>query len=43
VAFMRLEGRESWKLSLILAACVTALIYGIFDQIIHIPWPSSLF
>lgn len=43
VAFMRIEGRESWKLSLILAACVTALIYGIFDQIIHIPWPSSLF
>ncbi|WP_233857213.1 tripartite tricarboxylate transporter permease [Paraburkholderia sp. HD33-4] len=42
VAFMRIEGRESWKLSLILAACVTALIYGVFDQIIHIPWPSSL-
>ncbi|WP_321931222.1 tripartite tricarboxylate transporter permease [Paraburkholderia guartelaensis] len=43
VAFMRVEGGESWKLSLILAACVTALIYGVFDQIIHIPWPSSLF
>ncbi|BFG77966.1 tripartite tricarboxylate transporter permease [Paraburkholderia terrae] len=42
VAFMRIEGRESWRLSLILAACVTALIYGVFDQIIHIPWPSSL-
>ncbi len=43
VAYMRLEGRESWKLSLTLAACVTALIYGVFDQMIHIPWPSSLF
>ncbi|WP_028203001.1 tripartite tricarboxylate transporter permease [Paraburkholderia nodosa] len=43
VAFMRVEGGESWKLSLILAACVTALIYGVFDQIIHLPWPSSLF
>ncbi|HEX7936145.1 MAG TPA: tripartite tricarboxylate transporter permease [Paraburkholderia sp.] len=42
VAFMRIEGREPWRLSLILAACVTALIYGVFDQIIHIPWPSSL-
>jgi TctA family transporter len=42
VAFMRIEGRESWRLSLILAACVTAVIYGVFDQIIHIPWPSSL-
>ncbi|MEM5450065.1 tripartite tricarboxylate transporter permease [Paraburkholderia guartelaensis] len=43
VAFMRVEGGEPWKLSLILAACVTALIYGVFDRIIHIPWPSSLF
>lgn len=42
VAFMRVEGRESWRLSLILALCVTALLYGIFQQIIHIPWPSSL-
>jgi TctA family transporter len=42
VAFMRVEGRESWRLSLILALCVTALVYGIFQQIIHIPWPSSL-
>ncbi|REE21462.1 TctA family transporter [Paraburkholderia sp. BL27I4N3] len=42
VAYMRIEGRESWKLCVILAACVTALIYGVFDRIIHIPWPSSL-
>ncbi|WP_206956856.1 tripartite tricarboxylate transporter permease [Trinickia acidisoli] len=42
VAFMRIEGRERWRLSLILAVCVTGLIYGVFDQIIHIPWPSSL-
>lgn len=43
VAYMRIEGKESWKLSLMIAACLTALIYGVFDQIIHIPWPSSLF
>ncbi|SDR49002.1 TctA family transporter [Paraburkholderia fungorum] len=42
VAFMRVEGRESWRLSLILALCVTAVVYGIFQQVIHIPWPSSL-
>ncbi len=42
VAFMRVEGRESWKLSVILAACVTLFVYGFFDQIIHMPWPSSL-
>ncbi len=42
VAFMRIEGRESWRLSLILALCVTGLLYVIFQQIIHIPWPSSV-
>ncbi len=41
VAFMRIEGRESWRLSLILAVCVTAFVYGVFDQIIHVPWPSN--
>jgi TctA family transporter len=41
VAFMRIEGRESWRLSLILAACVTVFLYVVFDQIIHIPWPDS--
>lgn len=42
VAFMRVEGREPWRLSLILAACVTVLLYVIFDRIIHIPWPECL-
>jgi hypothetical protein len=42
VAFMRIEGREPWRISLILAVCVTAFLYGVFDQVLHIPWPSSL-
>lgn len=42
IAFMRIEGRERWGLCLTLAVCVTALIYLVFDQIIHIPWPGSL-
>lgn len=42
VAFMRIEGREPWRLSLILAVCVTAILYGIFDRLLHIAWPSSL-
>lgn len=41
-AYMRTEGRETWKLSLILAACVTVFLYVVFDQILHIPWPDSL-
>ena len=42
VAFMRIENREPWRLSVILALCVLAFLYGVFDQILHIPWPASL-
>lgn len=42
VAYMRLEGRESWRLSLIMATCLTAFLYGVFDQIVHISWPENL-
>jgi hypothetical protein len=39
--YMRVEGREPWKLSLILAGCVTVFLYVVFDRILHIPWPDS--
>jgi TctA family transporter len=42
VAFMRVEGRESWRLSVILALCVMAFMYGIFDQVLHVEWPDNL-
>lgn len=42
VAYLRIEGRERWKLSLILAFCMTLFIYIVFDQIIHVEWPSNL-
>lgn len=42
VAFMRIEGREPWKLSLIVAACTTAFIYAVFDQLMNVAWPSNL-
>jgi len=42
VAYLRIAGREPWRLSLILAACVTVFIYVVFDQIIHVEWPANL-
>lgn len=42
VAYMRIEGREPWKLCLVMAACLTAFIYIVFDQIIHVEWPLNL-
>jgi len=41
LAYMRVEGREPWRLSLAYAACVTLLVYVVFDQIIHVPWPNT--
>jgi TctA family transporter len=42
IAFMRLEGREPWKIVIPMAVCVVALIYVVFDQLLAIPWPPTL-
>ncbi|KMK65143.1 tripartite tricarboxylate transporter permease [Puniceibacterium sp. IMCC21224] len=42
VAYMRLEGDEPWKLTLIYAACVTVAVYAIFERVIHVPWPPTV-
>jgi len=41
-AFMRLEGREPWKIVIPMAASVVVLIYVVFDQLLAIPWPPTL-
>ncbi|MEO3387926.1 tripartite tricarboxylate transporter permease [Mesorhizobium sp. CAU 1741] len=41
-AYMRLERRESWGLTLALAASLTLLVFLIFDRSLHINWPDSL-
>jgi hypothetical protein len=42
IAFMRLEGREPWKIVIPMAAAVVLLIYVVFDQLLAIPWPPTL-
>jgi hypothetical protein len=42
VAFMRLEGREPWRIVIPMAASVVLLIYVVFDQLLAIPWPPTL-
>src|SRR5580692_6259878 len=41
-AFMRLEGREPWRIVIPMATSVVALIYVVFDQLLAIPWPPTL-
>jgi TctA family transporter len=40
--FMRVEAREPWKIVIIYAAVMTVLIYGLFDQLLAIPWPPTV-
>ncbi len=42
IAYMRVEGREPWKIAVPMAACVALLIYIVFDQLLSIPWPPTL-
>jgi hypothetical protein len=42
IAFMRLEGRERWRIVLPMAAVMCAFIYVLFDQLLAIPWPPTV-
>ena len=42
VVFMRLEGQERWKLTLIYAGVLAVSIYFVFDRFMSIPWPPTL-
>jgi TctA family transporter len=42
IAFMRVEGREAWKIVALMAAFMTLLVYGVFDQLLALPWPGTL-
>lgn len=40
--YMWFEGREKWTLILGQALVLTLVVYVIFDQLLRIPWPSTL-
>jgi hypothetical protein len=42
IMFMRIEGREPWRIVLPMAAFMCVFIYGLFDQLLAIPWPPSV-
>ena len=42
ISYMRIEGREPWKVVIPMAAAVVLLIYVVFDQLLAIPWPPTL-
>jgi TctA family transporter len=42
VLYMRYQARESWKLTLVLSGSLIAGYYGLFHQVLIVPWPQSL-
>jgi hypothetical protein len=42
IGYMRLEGREPWRLVLPQAISLAVFIYVVFDQLLAIPWPQTL-
>jgi TctA family transporter len=40
---LKIGSREKWSLSLILTACAWVFIYGLFDRLLHVPFPQGLF
>lgn len=40
-AYLRVSAREGWAPSLIVAALCWALVYGVFDRLLHVPLPGG--
>jgi len=39
--YLRLQGRERWIFSAVFSAVVWAVFYGLFDQLLHLPFPAG--
>jgi hypothetical protein len=39
--YLKLEGREGWILSIALTAAVAAAFHGLFDALLHLPFPAG--
>jgi hypothetical protein len=39
--YLKLDGRESWPVSVAFAAAVWLFFYGLFDRLLHLPFPQG--
>lgn len=39
--YLKLQGRESWTLSLVMTAAVWGIFYGLFDRLLHLPFAAG--
>jgi hypothetical protein len=40
--YLKLQGGEGWVLSVVITAAVWGVFYGLFDALLHLPFPSGL-
>jgi hypothetical protein len=40
--YLRLQGHESWGLSVAITVAVWGFFYGLFDRLLHLPFPAGL-
>ena len=40
--YLKLQGGEGWVLSIVITAAVWGVFYGLFDALLHLPFPSGL-
>src|SRR5581483_3522170 len=39
--YLKIQGREKWLFSVILTLATWAFFYGLFDQLLHLPFPDG--
>jgi len=39
--YLKVHGREGWVLSIVFTAVAWAFFYGLFDQLLHLPFPQG--
>ena len=39
--YLKLQGKESWTLSIVFTAVVWGFFHGLFDQMLHLPFPQG--
>ena len=42
VLYLRLISQAGWIVTLALTGLLTGLVLGVFDAILHVPWPDPL-
>jgi hypothetical protein len=39
--YLKLQGREGWLLSIVMTAAIWGVFYGLFDLLLHLPFPAG--